>query len=580
MSLEKSLKAIAILCLLATVAEGEAFAQGEIRRQTFGELSGFDLNPLQQMTRFPGMTETVPLEGAVDAEAYIIGPGDLFDVSIGGAQPILVTLPVSADGYLLLPGAGAVDIAGRTLADARQVATASLREEFSNVKVEVTLSQPRQFYVHVSGAVPTPGRFVATPVARVATVLNVAYSDTTRAPVSNRRLRPSLRNVTLVHPDGTSESIDLLRYYATGDTRHNPYLRDGDVISVPTYDPDYDAVFISGNVAFPGTYDHRPDDTIGDLLALATGHGAPYSFEQVRVMRTGPDGEGRAEIFDVADLDGTIPVGPLDQVHAVRPRTVRGEATIDGWVEYPGTYSIIAGETTLQDLVEMAGGLRPDALERGAYLQRASLPLPEMDTPSQNRFEQMPGRVRLIRSDTLAILKNTRLARLNYLSSAYLAHEFRLQNRVPIDLNAALHGETEPIFLQDGDRVHVPRDEKSVFVIGQVNRPGYVNFAPDKNFSDYIAESGGLGINAGDAYVIEAGTGRYLDPRRADIQSGDVIFVDRNVMRADSPELQRLLTDTRRIDLEERSRLVQSIVQTVGAAAAVVTAYVALRRVR
>ncbi len=564
---------------LLLVLPGAAFAQDQARRSgVFGDLIGGDLNPLSQLGRASASGATVPLEGPVDPEKYIVGPGDLFSISVGGPAPVMITLPVSADGYLMLPEAGAVDVAGLSLNEARRRATQLLREQFQRVRLEITLAQPRQFYVHVSGAVPTAGRFVATPVARVATVLYMAFADTMRAPVGNSTYRPAMRNVKLIRNDGSERSVDLLRYFSTGNTEHNPFLNDGDVISLPTYDPNYDAIFVSGAVAFPGTYDYRPDDTLHDVLVLATGQNPPRGFTRVRLTRSNDGGTVEAEIFDVASLDGRVKIRPRDQIYALPEETVRGSASISGWVQYPGMYPIVPGSTSLRDLIDLAGGLREDALERVAYLERATMPPPRIENDRGNRFEVGPDKFQLVRQDTAAILQNTRLADIDFLSRAYLAQEMRLQSRVPIDLDAVLQNGGPAIRLQDGDRVFVPRDENTVFVFGQVNRPGYVAAEAGRDAAYYINASGGRSDMAGQAYVIEAGTGRYLDANRADVRSGDLIFIDRSEDRADTAELQRLLYEDRRATADRKARTVQTIVQGISAAAAVITAYVAIRR--
>ncbi len=540
---------------------------------------GPETNPLQdQLTRFQGAGGVIPLEGTVDAAQYIVGPGDLFEISVGGPQPLMAPTAVSADGYLILPEAGAVQVGGHSLHEARSRAKAALQESFRNVRVEIALAQPRQFYVHVSGAVPFPGRYLATPVGRVAGVLSLAYADTTRAPTGNTRFRPALRNVLLTHTDGTQETVDLLRYHATGSTEHNPYLRDGDVVSVPAFDPDYGAVFVSGNVAFPGIYDHRPDDTLADLLALATGEETPRPSQRVRLSRVLADGSAEAEIYDADEMQGEagIPVLARDQVHVLAEDMVRGVVEIDGWVQYPGAYPILSGETTLQGLVALAGGLRPGALARAAHLKRSPLPLPEPDYEA--RFGALAGLPDAVPADTLALMQATRLADMDFFDNAYLKHDLRMQSSVPIDLTVALDEGAAPILLQDGDKVYVPRDNNQVFVFGQVNRPGYVPHRPGMSLQEYVRAASGPGENAGTSYVIKAGTNRFAAASETTIESGDRIFVNRENMFADTEELQRLLTEGERMDLEKRSFTFQTILTTVGTITGFVTTYLLIQR--
>ncbi len=569
------LLALFLLAPTAARAQFDSQSNESVSPATIGP----QINPLhEQLTRFQGAGEMIPLEGTVDADQYIVGPGDLFDISVGGPQPLLSPIAVSADGYLILPEAGAVQVGGLSLQEARSRAKQALRESFENVLVEIALAQPRRFYVHVSGAVPFPGRYLATPVGRLAGVLSLAYADTTRAPTGNLTFRPALRNVLLVHTDGTRETVDLLRYHATGNTEHNPYLRDGDIVSVPAFDPDYGSVFISGNVAFPGIYDHRPDDTLSDLLALATGQETPGYAQQVRLTRVLHDGSAEAEIHDIAALYGGEDVQVLarDQVHVLAEETVRGVADIEGWVQYPGTYPILSGKTTLKDLVALAGGLRPGALARAAHLKRSTLPLPEPE--HENRFGMLAGIPDPVPADTLALMQSIRLADMGFFGSAYLTHDLRVQSSVPVDLNVALGQGAPPIPLQDGDKVYVPRDKNQVFVFGQVNRPGYVTHQTGMSPEYYVSAASGLGENAGPSYVIKAGTNRYLKASEAEVESGDWIFVNRENMFGDTEELQRLLTETQQLELEKRSATFQTVLTTVGTITGFITTYLLIRR--
>jgi polysaccharide biosynthesis/export protein len=188
----------------------------------------------------------VTLEGAVDPDAYLVGPGDVFSVAVGGALSTETQAIVSADGVLVVPEVGGFPVAGLTLAEARTRVQAGLRRIYRNVSTEVALAQPRQFFVHVSGAVERPGRHMMVPIARVEDAVAAGMDD--QSPLLVRRLRlrrdvlrrdadeplPALRNVEVRRRDGSTERVDLLRYYATGDPTHNPYLRDGDAVYIPT----------------------------------------------------------------------------------------------------------------------------------------------------------------------------------------------------------------------------------------------------------------------------------------------------------------------------------------------------------
>ena len=533
-------------------------------------------NPIQQWQQRAAESELfglIALEGALDADAYAVGPGDVFSISIGGPVPLVVSLPVSADGTLMLPEAGGVPAGGRTLTEVQTAATAALQQRFRNVPVEVTLSLPRQFYIHVTGAVPEPGRFLMMPVARVDDALQQAFaaelrlrpdptaegaprvvgSATGQRPAANDAFRPSLRTVRVTHRDGTETSLDLIRYYTTGETAHNPYLRDGDVITVPAYHVDRDVVRVSGDVTYPGKYAFRPGDTALDLLLIAAGPGTLDDLGQVRLTRRASGG-GVAEnrLLDVGDLDHAPPLRlqPGDHLN-VLPRTV-AEAQINGMVEYPGTYPIADGETTLRELVEMAGGLQDDAALDAAFLERRT---------------------------SMAFKEDGRQSDLDLFSRAFLQSRIH-ENRIVADIGAVLRGEAEDLVLTDRDRVVIPRDEGQVFVTGNVVRPGYVAFAPGQPARYYLERAGGKVALSKGVYVFEDGTGAMRTGEGAPVGSGDTIFVDRvDLAEPDQPELAQLLISERASRRQARILTTQNIITGVSAITGIITAYVALRNI-
>ena len=159
-----------------------------------------DANPAssyqQMQQRFALAVNTISgliaTEGALDAETYMVGPGDQFSISIGGSTPVQMVMPVTAEGNLLLLDVGSIAVAGQSLAQVRQQAMDILKSQYENVPLDVSLIQPRQFYVHLAGALPEPGRYLMLPLARLDDAIQQAFAANAVArpdPTSNNEIR-------------------------------------------------------------------------------------------------------------------------------------------------------------------------------------------------------------------------------------------------------------------------------------------------------------------------------------------------------------------------------------------------------
>ena len=484
----------------------------------------------------------VALEGALDPNEYILGPGDLFAISVGGIVQANVTIPVSSSGVLTLPEAPQIQAAGRTLADVEREAVEALEARYANIPVSLILVQPRLFYVHISGAVPQPGRYMMLPVARVSDVLAQAHTDVLvaqidraadpeimampapyRPPLSETH-QPALRNVQIVHKDGTLSIVDLTRYQTTGDTAYNPYLRDGDRITVPAYNAERDGVRVSGNVAWPGAYDLRADDTVQSLLEVAAGGVPLTSFTGVRLVRRQSDGSSAITEVDLTGiLNGSVdPVALQAGDHVTVFDPDRGTAIVDGRVLYPGTYRIESGVTTVSELVAMAGGLRDDASVHRAVLERSS----DMEVSDTEDLSAGPNNRDFGREYTDTGFR------------AYQQFDFFLRgfmqpwsgqhgSRVTGDIAGAIAGTADDIVLYDGDRLTFPRDDGAIFVTGQVPQPSYVTYVPGQNAEYYVNQAGGLGPGAGNIYVFTGSAEQVRQGVNQVVRPGDAVFVDR-----------------------------------------------------
>ena len=495
---------------------------------------------------------TTPLEGALDEQVYRVGPGDVFVVTAGGGAPVQATVPVSADGQVVLPYAGAIAVDGLTLAAARARIVAALRPYVVS-GLDAALVQPRAFYVHVAGAVAAPGRTLVPPVAR----LEDALAQTLAVDSLGRFVgpAPALRSVRVTRRSGASAAFDLLRYRRLGDLAQNPYLGDGDAITVARFDSlDVGAtVRVMGDVAFPGVYEWREGDTAAGLVALASGPTSGTDTRTVRVNGTAVPVSG-----------ATQRLTPGTTLYVERDRD-RGTVTVQGAVVAPGAYAIRQSRTTLREVMSAAGGLRPNALVRGAYVVRT-------------------GAAGSVRPFDPAILQGP--GDLPFVQRAALGDQF-YQSRIAV---ADVLDGGEDLTLVDGDRIVVPRDEGTVLLVGAVARPGYLPVSPGTSADAYLARAGGLRRDAREVFVVDAATQTFAPAAGRTLASGDVLLVTTDDP-ATRPELYGFSLQERTLTLQEstlalqdrqdrRNARFQTIslgLTTVSTAVALVTTYLLIR---
>ena len=577
---------VAVLLFVALVLCAPRTTQAQISSEAASELlESAQTNPLlllrQRLTQSALASSGIPMEGAVDPAEYLVGPGDAFMFVINGQDVTPAPVSVGADGRIALPDAGLVEVGGLSLQAARQTISDALADYYEDAETDISLVQPRQFYVHVTGSVPVPGRYLALPVSRVSNVIELAFADTSSLPVANPAFQPSLRNVHVRHVDGTSTRVDLVRYLTSGSTASNPYLRDGDIVHIPSFNPEYASVSVGGHVPYPGTYEFRDGDSLIDVLEMAGGSAASGGSESVSITRASENGitstsfsmhdlaEGRARDFTLQ---------ALDVISVVEQQNERGLVRVEGRVQRAGSYPIIDGVTTLQEVLEAAGGLRDDALVRGAYLERRSLPDPSQSTIPDRNADPARSMRQALRADTTAIFQRLRLTDMDFMSRSYFIRELGFQNRVSLDLNAVLSDASQPIPLRSGDRLYVPRDEGTVYVFGQVLQPGYIAVQNDQSAHYYLTQAGGLSDVSGRVLVINPATGAVHEDLNRFVHSGDLVFVERDANVAEDPDMERLIIERDRARADARIRSMQTIFQGVGTLASLITLIITIRR--
>lgn len=487
------------------------------------------------------MSMQIPFEGTIDADSYVVGAMDAFTIEAKGAAPFIwKAISVNSQGILVVPNVGSVTVGGLSLTEAIAAIQTMVGQQFRSSSINVFLEAPKQMNIHVAGDVISPGRFVFPPQTRVDVVVAPAILGTAafvsnvkqnedddvqsgssfRAPVIRAvdfyssttggiSRQYNLRDVRILRSNGTVISADLLSYYYSGNLDMNPFVNDGDIVTVYRKSQSTPRVSISGAVRMPLEFEYRYDDTLQRLLAIAGGLVEHSDNTDVRIYRNNGSGERAIRLTSSDDM----PLQPNDRVVVGLKQDLLGKnvsAWISGEVNTPGNYPIIEGVTSVYDLVQSADGTTRDALKSGAYLERSNVTVP---SHLLKEYEQLWSRRS---SDQLSE------------GFQYLSEELVFSGRFMfIDLSDEQR--TKGLILVDGDRLFVPRNHNTVFVFGQVNLTGYYAHQPGASVSDYIGNAGGsaLAADTDRVFIIKAGSRAWHRAGTTTIEPGDMVFVDR-----------------------------------------------------
>jgi len=455
------------------------------------------------------------LEKEVDPDTYIVGPGDIFEISIVTSKPQNYNVSITPEGKIIIPSVGIVSVKSKTLSEVLKLIEQEIRKVYKTESIFASLKDIRKFKVIISGSVLRTGIIPATPMERVSEVIDAA---------GGFRGNASWRKIQLIR-EGLTEpiNVDLIKFFLTGDKNANPFVQGGDQIIVPP--ANYKIVIkVLGEVPSPGTFEYNEGDSLSTLLKFGMGFLISSYLDSVEVVRFISNSSDIEKSYinlsswpmnfiKTSNLKNDFPLKPGDRVFIRNiPEWLEGKSVvIRGEVKYPGRYAINEETTRLRDIIDRAGGFTADAsLENSIFLRQSEMkkedkemerlyktPLSEM-TESELRYFQVRSRER------------RGLMSINF--KKIIAYDNTEDN----------------ILLRDDDSIFIPMKTYMVNIQGRVNNPGLVIYKPDYSFEDYIALAGGYGFRAdeSEANIIKSKGQLFLAKNKNfKIEPGDNILV-------------------------------------------------------
>lgn len=361
------------------------------------------------------------------------------------------------------------------------LSTFKLMDEDS-VSVDSTLAR-YQNMVEIKGAVFRPGMYhVGGDISTVKALVEAAAGLKEGA----------IGQHAVMHRMKVDRSLEVLSLDINGileGTVPDVPLRNEDVIYIATKEENEirRTVSVNGEVHYPGTYKYADNETIEDLIIQAGGITEAASLVKVDVARriTDPNAtEANDQIAQTFSFKLTpdfaingqpdFTLQPFDEVYVRRSPnyTVQQNVTIEGEVQFKGTYALSNKGQRLSDVIKQAGGLTERAYPEGTKLLRLMTPEERDQLETMLRTAQ-----RNSGNDSIDVMKL--MTNANY--------------PVGIEMDKALEnpGSDDDPILRDGDRIIVPIYDGTVKINGEVLYPNTVRFKDGKSAQYYIDLAGG-----------------------------------------------------------------------------------------
>lgn len=313
-------------------------------------------------------SQAAPLDVPIGPD-YVAGPGDSLSISLSGGAALSFTRTIDREGRIALPDVGVIQVAGLTLGRAEALIEATLKPQYRNAQVSVTVARLRTVRVYVVGDVQRPGAYDLSSLSSPLSALYAAGGPTAAG---------SLRTLRHLRGDRVLAEIDLYDFLLHG-VRGDDRFEGGDTLLVPPAGPQ---VAVSGAVKRPAIYElkegSKPASSLAEVLNDAGGASVAASLAHITVERIDanraretvtvklPEG-ATAEQAQAALSSFSVRDGDRVRVSEVAPFSQRA-VYLEGHVVRPGRLAYRDG-MELKDVLRSYRDLLPEPAARGEIVR-------------------------------------------------------------------------------------------------------------------------------------------------------------------------------------------------------------------
>lgn len=238
---------------------------------------------------------------------YILGPGDVVEVSVWGHMDLFRTITIRPDGKLSLPLIDEVQAAGLTSRQLDEVITKLLSQHIPEPKVAIIVTEFKSKKAYIVGEVNKPGVYPLFGETTLLEAISMAGGVNKEA---------NLKKGVILRPGGNVLEVNFYKLLVRGDVDQNIILKSGDTIFLPNNEENM--VYVLGEVAKPGLYPVGEKLTLLEAVSLAGSVKKNASLKHTKIVR----GDLRnPKIFKV-NLEWIIRKGEIDKDILLEPGDV------------------------------------------------------------------------------------------------------------------------------------------------------------------------------------------------------------------------------------------------------------------
>jgi protein involved in polysaccharide export with SLBB domain len=307
----------------------------------------------------------IPIDLPVGPD-YVLGSGDGLSIDLWGGVSQSFTRIIDREGKIALPEAGTIVVAGQTLQRAQTIIEDALKQQYRNVRVDITIARLRTVRIYVVGDVQRPGAY---DLSSLSTPLNALYAAGGPTSVGSLRILRHMRGSQLIR------EVDLYDFLLHGKRMDDERLEAGDTLLVPPAGPQ---VAVYGMIKRPAIYELKGNANLSEVLDDAGGATVAAALSHITIERIQPNQQRETLTLDLPSTDAeksslqaiasfTVKDGDRVYVAPILPYSER-VIYMEGHVVRPGRLSYRDG-MQLGDVLRSYQDLLPEPAARGDVIR-------------------------------------------------------------------------------------------------------------------------------------------------------------------------------------------------------------------